>query len=306
VRQLAIRVWRKTSEDELFDRAAGLSYYFLFALFPTLLFLTALLGLMPVGGLADELLTHARRVLPPDAASLLERTLGEVVQGASGGLLSIGILAALWGASSGMASIIRALNVAYDCRHEARPWWRRRLVALVLTLGLSLFTLAALFLLVFGARAGEALARWLGLGDVFAAVWTVARWPALLVCILTGIALVYHLAPAARRPWHWITPGSVFAAAAWVLASLGLRVYVASFADVNKTYGSIGGVILLVLWLYATGVALLLGAEIDSEIASVRNRPQHGKAEPASIPGDVRGDLPRSVSDTRPRGAGTP
>lgn len=290
LRELGVRVWRKTGEDELFDRAAGLSYYFLFALFPTLLFVTSLLGLLPVGGLADELMAYAQRVLPPDAASLLVRTLDEVVAGASGGLLSIGILAAVWGASTGMASVIRALNVACNCRHEARPWWHRRLVALALTLGLSVFTLAALLLLVFGARIGEELARWLGLGDVFTATWNLARWPVLLACILTGIALVYHFAPAARRPWHWVSPGSVFAALSWVVASLGLRFYVVNFGDFNKTYGSIGGVILLVLWLYVTGIALLLGAEIDSEIATAQadREPGAGHAEGAALPSPDR------------------
>src|SRR5207302_1354251 len=153
------------------DRAAGLSYYFVFALLPTLLFLTALVGLLPLPDLMSRLLDYADRMLPGDAASLLRKTLAEVVSGASGGLLSIGVFVALWVASSGMLSIVTALNVAYRVG-VSRPWWKSRLVALGLTIGFSLFTLTALLLLVFGGRIGEAVARWVGLGPLFTLAWT--------------------------------------------------------------------------------------------------------------------------------------
>jgi membrane protein len=258
-------VYRQLWKDEVFDRAAGLSYYFLFALFPTLLFLTALLGLLPFPRLMDQLMNYAGRVLPGDAASLVTRTLAEIVLGASGELLSIGVVAALWAASSGMLSIMTALNVVFHTA-DPRRWWRRRLAALGLTIGLSLFTLTALALLVFGARIGEAVAQWIGMGAVFKATWSIAQWPVLVGCVFTAITLVYQLAPWVEHQRSWVSPGSGFAVIGWLLVSLGLRKYVGVFGGYNTTYGSIGGVILLMLWLYLSGLVLLVGAEIDSEI----------------------------------------
>jgi membrane protein len=264
-RDLADRVYRQAYDNELFDRAAALSYYFLFALFPTLLFLTALLGLAPIPHLMDQLMGYVGGVLPHDAASLVIRTLAEVVQGARRSLLSIGVLAALWAASSGMGSIIAALNAAYDVK-DSRPWWKQRLLAIGLTIGFSLFTVTALLLLVFGERIGDAVARTIGLGTAFTRTWNIAQWPALVLCVLAGITLVYYLAPAVNQRWHWVTPGAAFALVAWLLMSGGLRLYVGYFGNYNATYGSIGGVIILMIWLYLSGVVLLLGAEINSEI----------------------------------------
>jgi membrane protein len=269
--ELSRRVWQEIQEDEILDRAASLSYYFLFALFPTLLFLATLLGLLPGTDLMKTLMGYVAGVLPGDAASLVHRTLDEVVSGASGGLLSLGVLAALWAASNGTASIIIALNVASGIT-DSRPWWRQRLVAVALTVALSVLTLTALLLLVFGERIGEAVAGWVGLGPLFTLVWNVLRWPAAIVFALTGITLVYYLAPTERHRWSWVTPGSVFALVAWLAMSVGLRVYVRYVGNYNATYGSIGGVILLMLWLYLSGVALLVGAEIDAEVQRARGR----------------------------------
>ena len=280
-RELGQRVWNEIGTDEVIDRAAALAYYFLFALFPTLLFLTSLLGLLPLPGLMDRLLEYVNQAVPPDAASILGRTLQEVQAGARGGLLSIGAVAALWAASSGMASVMTALNVAYDI-DDARPWWRRRLLSIVLTVGFALFILGALVLLVFGGRIGEAVAGGLGLGPVFTLAWNVLNLPLVVAFVLVGIALVYYLAPAAKQHWRWVTPGSAVALVLWLAMSMGLRFYVARFADYSATYGSIGGVILLMLWLYLTGVALLIGAEINAEIEHAAAR----RGEPtAKLPG---------------------
>ena len=201
---LARRVYRGVWSHDLLDRAASLSYYFLFALFPALLFLTAILGLLPVPKLMDHLLGYIARVLPADAASLLTKTLGEVIKGARGSLVSLGVLGALWGASSGMVSISNALNVAFEVR-DTRTWWRHRLEAIGLTVWFSVLTIAALLLFAFGERIGDAVAQWLGVGAMFTRTWNIARWPALLLFALVGIMLVYQLAPAeeseASRTW---------------------------------------------------------------------------------------------------------
>jgi membrane protein len=283
VRQLASRVWQELGEDEIVDRAAALSYYFLFALFPTLLFLTALLGMLPIPGLMERLMGYVEQAMPGDAASVIRKTLDEIVRGSRGSLLSIGALTALWASSNGMGSVMTALNVAYDVE-DTRPWWKRRSVAIALTVGFSLFILGGLVSMVFGPRLGAMVAGWLGLGDVFTAVWNVASVPVAMLFVLIGIALVYYLAPAARQEWRWVTPGSAVALVLWVAMSYGLRLYVTHFANYNATYGSIGGVILLMLWLYLTGLVLLLGAEINAEIEHAAAR--RGDAT-AKLPGEL-------------------
>jgi membrane protein len=265
VAELARRVYGEIWVDEVLDRAAALSYYFVFALFPALLFLTTLFGLLPVPELMDRLLGYAGRVLPDDVASLIGRTVAEVVRGARGGLLSIGAVGALWAASSGMGSAMVALNVVYEA-DDQRSWWKRRLVALGLTIVFSVFIVLALLLVVFGGPLGQTLANTLGLGGIFTLVWNLVGWPVVVVFGLLGIALIYYLAPVVRQDWRWVTPGSVFTVGVWLLVSLGLRVYVSYLGNYNKTYGSIGGVILLLLWLYLSSAVLLVGAEINSEI----------------------------------------
>lgn len=263
--KLARRVWTEFSEDEVSERAAALAYYFLLALFPALLFLTALLGLLPIPNLMDRLMAYIRQAMPGDAASIVQRTLQEIVAGASGGLLSIGVLGALWASSNGMSSIISALNAAYDVK-EARPWWKAKVLAIALTLGFSVFILSALVLIVFGPKIGETVAGWVGLGELFTLVWNIVSIPVVMVLVAMGIALVYYLAPNVEQRWRWVTPGSVVALVLWLAASFALRFYVTNFANYNATYGSIGGVILLMLWLYLSGLAILLGAEVNAEI----------------------------------------
>ena len=290
LRALGTRVYWKSWDDEILDRAAELSYYFAFALLPTLLFLTALLGLLQVPDLMPQLMGYVDRVLPGDAASLIKKTLAQVVRGASGGLVSVGALAALVGASSGMLSIMKGLNSAYAVA-DHRVWWEKRLIAIALTVVFSLFTLTALLLLVFGARLGEAVADFFGLGPLFTVAWKLAHLPVVIFLSLTCLALVYYLAPATDRLWSWITPGSAFAVVSWLLMSLGLRFYVGYFDHYNAAYGSIGGLILLMLWLYWSGVALLLGAEIDSTIeragAERATGTEAGMAPLATLPRDA-------------------
>jgi len=288
--ELARRVFRRSREDEILERAAALSYYFVFALIPTLLFVTTLLGLLPAFDLMPQLLSYVDRVLPRDAASLLKRTLAEVVTAASGQLFSIGVLAAVLGASSGMVSIMRALNVAYGII-DKRSWLRRRVVAFALTLGFSVFILTAMLMLVFGERIGETIGDSFGLDSLWTRAWHLLQWPIVAFLGLTGLTLVYYLAPAAQRRWCWITPGSTVALVSWLVMSLGLRFYVSRFANYNATYGSIGGVILLMLWLYWSGVALLVGAEIDSAIEATATahgpEPEADMAPLATVPRDA-------------------
>jgi membrane protein len=225
-----------------------------------------------VEGLQDRLLAYARDMLPPDAAATLERTLVEIVGERRGGLLSIGILAALWASSNGMASVMSTMNSVWGVK-ERRSWWWRRVVAVALTLGFSAFIIGSLIVLVFGGVIGAGVASLFGLGDVFKVLWNAVSIPLVIVCALFGIELVYYAAPAGRREWRWITPGAAAALAAWLVMSFGLRFWVGRFADYSATYGSIGGVILLMHWLYLTSVVLLVGAEIDAEIEAAASQP---------------------------------
>lgn len=264
--EFARRIYAAAFEHEIFDRAAALSYYFLFALFPTLLLLAALVGTLGTPHLMEELLSYAEAVLPPAVAALLSKTLVEVVVGDDIAALSAGAIGILWAASRGVRSVIVALNVVYAVE-RGRPWWRRQLVAVLLTVAFCVFTLTALALLAFGGRIGEVIAAWAGLGGVFTTVWRVAQWPIAILFGIVGMDLTYHLAPAARAPLTWLSPGAVVAITGWVVASLGIRVYVGNFADYNATYGSIGAVIVLMLLLYLSAAMLLVGAEVNAVIA---------------------------------------
>ncbi|MFN0122632.1 MAG: YihY/virulence factor BrkB family protein [Blastocatellia bacterium] len=255
-------VWTECEKDDVAGRAAQLAYYFLFSLFPMMLFLAALLAFLPIPNLLDNLLDYFSRVLPPEAYKLIRGTAAEVLSKPRFGLLSLGLLVSLWSSSSAMMSVIYLLNIAYSVP-ESRPWWRQRLLAIILTFGLALFIITALALIFFGGTMGEYMARQLGFGETFHAFWTLAQWPMLIGFMLFALDLVYFFAPNMQLRWRWVTPGAVFAMTCWIGISIGLRYYLSGFADYNITYGSIGSVIVLMLWLYLTGLLLLVGAEIN-------------------------------------------
>ena len=300
VAELGRRVWHEIGKDEITDRAAALGYYFLFALFPALLFLTSLLGMLPVTGLMERLIAYADRALPGDAGRIVGQTLAEIQAGARGGLLSFGVLAALWAGSNGMASVMTALNAAYGV-DDARPWWKRRLLSIVLTFGFALFIVAALVLVVFGPQIAETVANGLGLGRVFALAWSLLNLPVVVVFVLLGIALVYYFAPAAKQHWRWVTPGSVVGLVLWLGMSYGLRFYVANFADYGATYGSIGGVL---------DLRVDLGADergaVTAKAAGERAAPVDAVAGPAAAIDDdisVAGrTIERWIAQARQRG----
>lgn len=267
-RGLAKRVWAEVQADNVFGRAAELSYYFLLALFPFLIFLTSIIGLVLGSGTGTRhvLFDYLGRIMPPSAFQLISTTMYEITESTGGGKLSFGILAALWAASNGLGAITESLNTAYDLE-ETRPWWKQRLTAMGLTIALSIFIIGALILVVAGGRIAEWLAAHFGFGPVFPLAWKIIQWPAVLACMTFAFALIYYVAPDFRKQsWRWLTPGSVIGVGLWLLVSLGFRVYLHYFNSYNATYGSLGAVIILMLWLYFTGVAVLIGGEVNSEI----------------------------------------
>ena len=270
-KQMAVRVWNEMNRDDVFGDAAKLAYYFLLALFPLLIFLTSAIGLIVGSGtsMRQTLFQYLSRVMPSSAFQLIDSTMLEVTRSSSAGKLSFGLLLALWAASNGVDAITESLNTAYDVE-ETRAWWKRRLAAVLLTVGLSVLIIAALALVIGGGRLADYLAAVFGFSSAFTWVWKLLQWPMALAFMLTAFASIYYFAPDLRnQDWKWITPGSVIGVVLWLLASFGLKGYLHFFNSYSMTYGSLGAVIILMLWLYLTGLAVLIGGEINAEIENV-------------------------------------
>ena len=261
-------VYREIVNDDVFGSAAKLAFYFLLALFPLLLLLTTLIGFAAQAGseLRAQLLSYLAAIAPPAAFRLIDQILEEVGRGATGGKLWLGLLGTLWAASNGVEAMTDALNRAYNAA-ESRAWWKGRVLAVALTVGLAFLIIAALVLAISGERLAGVAARQLGFGNTFASALKIAQWPAVVVFVLLAFDLIYYFAPNLRhRQWRWLSPGALVATALWLAASLGFRIYLRRFSDFTATYGSLGAVIVLMLWLYLTGAAILIGGEINSEL----------------------------------------
>ncbi len=265
---LGKRVISEIQSDDVLGRAAQLAYYFLLALFPLLLFLTSIIGLLLGSGtgVRHSLFAYLSSVLPGSASNLVDSTMTEVSAASGGGKLTFGLLAALWAASNGMGAITEALNAAYNVK-ESRPWWKQRLTAIGLTLVLSILIISALVLVLYGGKLANHIALIYGFDDLFTMTWKLAQWPLVLGFMLLAFALIYYLAPDLHeQKWVWITPGSVIGVGLWLLVSFGFKLYLHFFDSYSKTYGTLGAVIILMLWLYFTGAAILIGGEVNSEI----------------------------------------
>jgi membrane protein len=276
--ELTKRTVSETFEDGCPGLAAQLAFYFLLAVFPALLFLIALFSYLPVDAAIAETMARLDAVMPREGISVIRGQLDRILSGASGGLLTFSIAGAVWSSSSAMTAIITALNRAYDIE-EWRPWWKIRLVAIALTIALAVFVVTAFGLVIGGTTLAAWIADRAGLGGTFETVWRVAQWPVVLLLIVLAVDLVYYFAPNADTEWVWLTPGSLVATVLWLAVSFGFKLYVETFGDYSAVYGAIAGVIVLMLWLYLSGFALLVGAELNSEIDHAlpnRDDRQHG------------------------------
>jgi membrane protein len=261
------RLARRINDDEIIGRAAQLSYYFLLALVPLLLFLISILGYRAQQGtiFRDKLLGYLAAVMPAAAFDLVYNTLDEISLSRGSGKLSFGLLAALWAASNGMGAISQTLNTAYNVR-EKRSWWKVRLISVCLTISLALVILAALAVVLYGGTIGEKIARAFGFGNLFTTLWSILQWPIALVFVLTTFNLIYNFAPNLKPGMRrWITPGAFVGVTLWLAVSFGLRIYLGYFDSYSLTYGSLGALIVLMLWFYLTGVAILIGGEVNCE-----------------------------------------
>src|SRR5918911_87079 len=267
-RELGKRVWNESNNDDVWGRAAQLSYYFLLALFPLLLVMMAMLGIFADKGteLRHQLLTYLAQVMPASAGELVQKTVDELSSSAGAGKISFGLLATLWAASNGMGAISETLNTAYNVK-ESRPYWKTRLVAISLTIALAVLIVAALALLLYGFEIADAVTSWVGLSGVFNITWKIVQWPIILFFILLAFNLIYYFAPDLKQQeWKWVTPGSVIGVVLWLLISFAFKTYLTYFNSYSATYGSLGALIIMMLWFYFTGMAILIGGEVNSEI----------------------------------------
>jgi membrane protein len=260
-KEFLTRVGARANEDELFGRAAQLSYYFLLAIFPLLFFLITLFGYFSGegSGLRRELISYLSSVVPSAAVRLITSTIDEVTTARGGGKLSFGLLAALWAASNGMNAIAQAL------------------VSIALTIAMAILIVSALLIVLYGWRLGHFLAVLIHFGDGFTQVWKILQYPIALAFVYLTFSLIYNFAPnlAARRREHrargtahsrWLSPGVLIGVTLWLLVSLGFRLYLHFFNSYSSTYGSLGALIILMLWFYLTGAAILIGGEINCEL----------------------------------------
>jgi membrane protein len=263
--ELMKRTVKDSIEDDAFGLAAQLSYYFFLSLFPALLFIVALASFFPLYNFNDELIRMLGPIAPAAVVTLLQDQLTSLSNSKDGGLLSIGLLMALWSSSAAMVSVIDAMNRAYDIE-ETRPWWKVRVTGIGITIGLAVFILTSFGLIVAGPWLADFLGREFGLAPAFTLAWKILQWPVVFLLASTGFGLVYYFAPDADQEWVWITPGALTATMLWLMASLAFRFYVVNFGSYDEAYGTLGAIILTLLWFYISGLVMVLGAELSAEI----------------------------------------
>lgn len=271
LKNAAVQVVKDVQCNHTFAMAAGLSYYFLLSLFPLLIFIAGILAYVPIPGLFDQILNTMARFLPGAAMGTVRDILSSVLTPPATGWISFGLLFTIWTASSGFAALIEGLNVAYDVP-ETRPYWRVRLLAIGLALAVGTCIMVGLAVSLLGPRFGQILEEHRRAGPLFAAIWPTLHWLIIVSSIVIAIEVLYYLAPNVKQRFVCAFPGAVLAIGTWIAASYVLGIYMREFADYNKTYGAIGGVVALMLWFYVTATVILIGAEINAELLKAAGR----------------------------------
>lgn len=251
-------------DDDMTTYASALAYQVFFSLFPFIIFLVALLGFLNLGSFFQWLREQAQLLLPQQAMTQVNQVI-DGLQQPQGGLLSLGVIVAMWSASAAVRATMNALNVAYDV-NESRPAWKLYPLSIFYTVGLAALMILAAVLLVVGPQAIQWLAQWIGMEQIFVTLWAWLRWPAALFLLTLVVAIVYYVAPDAEQEFRFITPGAAFAVIVWILASLGFNYYVSNFGNYNATYGSIGTIIVLLLYFFISAAVMLFGAELNATI----------------------------------------
>lgn len=286
--KVLVRTVSEFLDDEMSTYASALAYQMLFSLFPFLLFLIALIGFLHLPDFFSWLRLQSELVLPPQALDQVNPVIDQLQQ-SKGGLLSIGIVIALWTASAGVRLMMSAMNAAYDVV-EARPVWKRIPLSVLYTIGIAMMMLAVAALMVTGPQVMNWLAAQIGMEDFIVTLWTILRWPLIVMLLMVAVALIYYVMPDVKQEFRFITPGSVLAVVVWIVASLGFGYYVKTFADYNAMYGSIGAIIVLLLYFYISAAVLLLGAEMN---AVVEHMSAEGKDKGEKEEGDGNAETPQ-------------
>ena len=277
-------LFRQFWNDAVPDRAAQLSYYFIFALFPFLFFLVTLTAYLPLRGAIDALLDRAAELMPGQALEIIRGQLDSLLSRPRPNLLTAGLVVALWSSSRGIDAIRTALNLAYAVR-ESRSWWKVQAIALGMTIASALLILVAVTLIVLGGKAGLWLTNKVGFGGESLALWRYLRWPVTAVVIMLALALTYHLLPDVKHEFRLITPGSVVGSILWLLATWGFTYYAEHFGNYNVAYGSLAGVAILLTWMYIGGLIFILGGEMNAIIEHAsRERKRVGAPAPGQRP----------------------
>lgn len=278
------RAAREFQEDNMTDWAAALTYYAVLSMFPALIAFVGIIGFFADPASATRTITDiVTSIGPSSAAQTFEDPIRSVTSSSStSGILAIvGIAAALWSASGYVGAFIRASNIIYETP-EGRPFWKLRPLQMLVTLVMLVLAVVVVLALILTGPVVEAVAGALGVGDAAVTVWEIAKWPVLVAMVITMIAVLYYAAPNIKQPgFRWVSPGSAFAVVVWILASVGFAFYVANFGSYNETYGSLGGVIVFLVWLWITNNAILLGAQLNSEL-------ERGRELEAGVPGADR------------------
>ena len=284
VKEVTLNVHREVQRTRVLNMAAGLSYYFLLSLFPLLIALATLLGYLPIPNLFEQSMDFAARFVPSEAMGLVRRILQSVLTPNRGGLLSIGLIGTLWAASGGFSAMIDALDIAYDAR-SSRPMLKQRLLALGLTFMTGGLMAIAMLLTIVGDRAGHFLSNVLHLSYVFELGWPYLRWGIIGLCIVLSMELLYFFGPNVKQRFKHTLPGALVGTVLWVLVSAAVNVYVSNFAHYNKTYGTIGAVVALMFWLYVSSIAILVGAELNTELLKAEGKKLQGqqRIEPGQV-----------------------
>lgn len=265
------KLYDKVDSTDLFNRAAQVAFYFSFAFFPLLLFLVTLIGIVlgSTENLKRELYSYLFQIMPPSAFDLVHKTLEEIVENSSSGKLTIGVFITLWSASAGVDSIRSALNAVYELK-EARSWWNTKLQSLILTLLFILLIAIALIVVSSGWQLFQYLLGFMGLEVASPLILISIQWISLLIVLLFSTEVIYSWVPCFDKfRWVWITPGALVAMVLWVLFTGGVRIYLQYFNTYNKAYGSLGAVIILMLWMFLSGTTILIGGAINSVLTDM-------------------------------------
>ncbi len=276
--QLAVRVWQSLNDDDIFNRSAQLAYYFFLAVFPALICLTSVMGLLAGSGsqLHSTLVNYLATVMPPGVFELVRKTLEHTIEKSSGSKISFGIIAALWSATAGMRALEDTLNAVYKVK-ESRPIWKTYGIAVAATVVCGLLVIVALIVILCGDTVVNFVSDRIALDTLATWSWKIVQLVIALAFVAVVFSFTYYFCPDIPRPrWRWITPGSLVGITTWVVASVALRVYLHYSHSYTATYGSLGAVMVLLLWFYVTGMMLLLGAEVNAVIdaAMAKNLPQ--------------------------------